>query len=370
MPHQIADIEIFGAGTWTPASGGEVTITEADLDNMVTSFQVTRNLPGFRPRLKLGHQESNEFFGGDKGLPNFGFVSDIKRVGDKILASFQDVPKALFDLMSAGRYNTVSVEVIPRAEVSGSNLFSVLTAVAVLGAELPAVKGLAELADVMLAEDEPGDLISLEGRIMLAKQTDEDQIMSKDNTVTYTQEQHDAVLAKAVADAIAATKADFAAEKTELETRVDKSEGRAKEAREALIALSDGYQAERLTNAIDKAIEDGRATPAQKPYLMTMGKQMATSTDEFSAGDGKDPVKGIAAFEAYLGDLPKAVELDTETGKASDEKPGKFATAEDEILNRVDKLQTADPKLEYRAALSTVLAAASQDLKNRYAAGE
>lgn len=372
MTKTMTDVEIFGAGTWTPASGGTITITTDDLDTMVANFAFTKESLGFKPRLKLGHQDTNKFFGGTKGAPNFGFVDEMKRVGDKLVATFRDVPTALFDLMRTGRYNTVSVEVLPKVDIEGRTFQSVLTAVAVLGAELPAVKGLAELADVMLAEDDNSGRLTMEGRIMLAQQTEEDEPMTtKDTAVAlYSQDQHQALVDAAVAKAVADTTAKFDGELKTLKGDLEATQGKLKEAKTALVTLADAAQNEKLGGIIDGAIKEGKALPAQRDMLFAMGRSMAGSADEFAAGEDGKKVKGLDAFAAYMNAQPTQIEVDTETGAASSEKPGKFGSAEDEILDLVAKAQKEDDKLDYGAALSQVLANCDQKLKDRYAAGE
>ncbi len=98
-------VEIFAAGTWHAAKGGKVTVTETDLDAMVSSFQSINQIGGYKPVLKLGHSETQRFFGGKDGAPALGFVSRIWRDGQKVLADFAGVPRALFDLIKQGRYH-------------------------------------------------------------------------------------------------------------------------------------------------------------------------------------------------------------------------------------------------------------------------
>ena len=363
MTKTIENVEIFGAGTWTPDSGGKVTITEDHLDEMVESFQVTKNELGFQPRLKLGHQETNEFFGSGKGAPNFGFIDSVRKVGDKILATFKDVPTALFDLMKAGRYNTVSVEVLPKAEVSGHQLSSVLTAVAVLGAELPAVKGLKDLADVMLAEDDNSGLLTTEGRIMLAQQTEEE-------TPMFTQEQVDALTTAAVDKAVADVTAKFEGQIVTLKSDLEAKDAKLKEARGALVQLAEAAQTEQLTTVIDAAIEEGRALPAQREMLFAMGRTMATSEQKFAAGEDGKEVGGMEAFKAYLAAQPKQVELDVESGSSSNDRPGNFQTADDEVCHLIGVARQENTDLSFADARKQVLASIPEDLKARYVAGE
>jgi hypothetical protein len=156
MAQRIDGVEIFATGKHR---GSEVvTITENDLAEMVNSFnELTTSIEGFQPVVKLGHDEAQAFFGQRKGAPNLGFIEKIWVEGSKVLANFTNVPDALVDLIKMRRFNSVSIEMFPKTVFNGREFKNVLTAVALLGAELPAVKGLKELAATLFTEeaDEP-----------------------------------------------------------------------------------------------------------------------------------------------------------------------------------------------------------------------
>lgn len=160
MPQDLKGVEIFSTGTHR---GSETTtITEADLDQMVASYDALAGKDGFKPVLKLGHEDAQKYFGQKKGAPNLGFVERIWREGSKILADFANVPNAVIDLIRNRRYNSVSIEMYPKAQIGGKTFANVLTAVALLGAELPAVKGLKELAASLFEEEIFGERIELD----------------------------------------------------------------------------------------------------------------------------------------------------------------------------------------------------------------
>ena len=129
----VKGIEIFRTGTWN----GDV-YTRKDLDEMVRNFKKV----GFQVPIKLGHKESS-------GSPAFGWVEHIKRTGDKLIANFKDLPKKLWKALKDRRFDTVSSEVFWNLERDGKKFRRVLKAVALLGAETPAVSGLAPLRTVI-----------------------------------------------------------------------------------------------------------------------------------------------------------------------------------------------------------------------------
>lgn len=146
------DIEIFATGTW-----GGMDWSEDDLDQMVTNFQ-TLHPKGIKPPVKLGHDD-NQILGQKDGQPALGWISALRRRGSKLIATLSDVPAIVKDLIDKRRYARVSSEIYPTFEATGAekNLKSgvrgrVLSAVALLGADIPEVKTLEDLGRVLNAE--------------------------------------------------------------------------------------------------------------------------------------------------------------------------------------------------------------------------
>ena len=127
----ISDVEIFRVGTWN----GDKYVAK-DLDDMVAAFDGI----GYRPPVKLGHKE-------DSGDPAYGWVASLKRVGDKLIATFEDIPDKLFTAIKNRQFDTVSSEIFWNIKRNGSTFRRALKAVAILGAEIPAVADLKPLRD-------------------------------------------------------------------------------------------------------------------------------------------------------------------------------------------------------------------------------
>lgn len=141
---QTVDIEVFATGTW-----GGLTWTEGDLDQMVANF--TALAPYIKPPVKLGHNDEQPLAQKD-GQPAFGWVSGLRRMGSKLIATVADMPAKLRDLIDKRAYRRLSSEIYPEWEGTGAeaNLKSgvvgkVLSAVALLGADIPEVKTLDDL---------------------------------------------------------------------------------------------------------------------------------------------------------------------------------------------------------------------------------
>lgn len=100
--------------------------------------------PYFSVPLVIGHSEDQEWLQ-DSGLPAWGWVTDLYRDDDLLRLDVGDLAKEIADLIRARRYATVSVEFYddPPGTCPGEGL--TLRRVAILGGDLPQVKGLASI---------------------------------------------------------------------------------------------------------------------------------------------------------------------------------------------------------------------------------
>jgi hypothetical protein len=145
----VIGVRIFETGTWTDSSGNVREWTGEDLDILVAAFGA--GVPGVVP-LKAGHTPDSfntklaekldipvELVIGDqgKGQISIGRMVTLERRGNILFASFERVPDVVAELIELGLYRTVSVEI--EDKIGGFN--AAITAVALLGAEQPAVAG-------------------------------------------------------------------------------------------------------------------------------------------------------------------------------------------------------------------------------------
>lgn len=135
--YEIKGVEIFSAGTW---NGDKYEVQ--DLDNMVSAFKEISK--GFRPPLKLGHDEKQKMLQKD-GLPAAGWVGTIYRKGEKLFADFIDIPKKIAELIKNKSYRKVSSEIYWNLSVNDKKYPFVLGAVSLLGADNPGVMNLDDI---------------------------------------------------------------------------------------------------------------------------------------------------------------------------------------------------------------------------------
>jgi hypothetical protein len=133
------EAEIFSVGVWN----GE-RFTRRDLHEIARNFRRLRGR--LKPPLKLGHDEEQTLLGQRDGDPALGWVERVWVRGDTLLARFAAVPRVVLEAIRAGRYRRVSAELYLDVRLAGRRLGKALKAVALLGADLPAVTNLADLA--------------------------------------------------------------------------------------------------------------------------------------------------------------------------------------------------------------------------------
>lgn len=133
----ISDVEIFASGVW---NGDEYS--NADLDGMVAAFD--KNKETLKPFLKLGHNNKQKLLAND-GLPAAGWIGALRRVGNKLVADFIDLPKQIFELIQNKAFRNVSSEIYFDIEINGEKFKHMLSAVALLGSNMPAVSTLKDI---------------------------------------------------------------------------------------------------------------------------------------------------------------------------------------------------------------------------------
>jgi len=161
----VPGVELIAAGTWQGHNcpEGGCRITGADIDEMVHAYESTKGT--FDAPVKLGHDDQQKLLQRD-GYPAAGWVTNLRRVGDKLVGDLEKVPALIADLMKSGAYRKRSSEIRPNAEVNGQKFKWVFSGLALLGADLPAVEGLADIeklyASLRLEKEEGTEILYFE----------------------------------------------------------------------------------------------------------------------------------------------------------------------------------------------------------------
>lgn len=138
------DFEIFSVGTW---NGDKYSVD--DLDEMVRNFDALTEQ--VKPPLKLGHDDAGVNLKLKGGQPALGWVKALKRVGEKLVATVTGMPEIVAKAIEKGLYKRVSSEIYWNLKLGDKTYKRVLSAVALLGATIPAVTNLKDL-EVFLSQ--------------------------------------------------------------------------------------------------------------------------------------------------------------------------------------------------------------------------
>lgn len=138
---ELENIEIFATGTHRGR-----TFTRKDLDQIAKNFSEFGAM--IQPPLVLGHDEHQEILQ-NSGLPSLGWLTEVEvreKDGDAVLVGkFSDVPEMAKNIIQEKRYKRISAELYEDFQEDGKSHGLALRRVALLGADIPEVKTLADV---------------------------------------------------------------------------------------------------------------------------------------------------------------------------------------------------------------------------------
>lgn len=136
------EVEVFAVGTWNG-----YPFKKEDLEKMVESYSILNGEGVLDAPLKFGHNDEQPM---TDGYPALGwidelFIKDGEDKKPKLWARFVDVPEIVYKAAQSKRYRKVSIELEFDVNHKGRMFPYVITGIALLGADLPAVNTLADL---------------------------------------------------------------------------------------------------------------------------------------------------------------------------------------------------------------------------------
>jgi len=323
------DAEVFAVGTWNGYN-----FTEQDLERIVASFKALNGGGHLEVPLKFGHNDTQPI---TDGQPAIGWVSDlyIKKDGkgrSKLMAKLADVPEVVYSAATKGLYRKVSIELEFDVKHKGVMYPYVMTGIALLGADLPAVNTLADLNAYMgrdsLVAASRAAFSAVSGNLPEKGETTMAEIDDKE-----LQRLRDLA---AKAESAEATLATFTANQQAKETKT---------ARDAVNAR------------LDKAVTDMQITPAQRA---SFAKVLRVDDDEAVRGIN------VADVEALLPEKA-VVEGDTGAGGRTFGRQGQPDTdgTTDDALDQATRKIIAESggKMGYARALELAMAADPETAK-------
>lgn len=363
----IPGIEIFAVGTWNGDKW-----TEADLDQMVNNFQKTQKF--LKPFLKLGHDEGQKLAQND-GLPSLGTVDNLRRIGNKLVADFKNVPSKIFDLIKRKAYSRVSSEIFINLKIMGEKFGKTLKAVALLGGDTPAVQN---LADIMALYAEKAGISSnncewlLNGGEVLAYEGDSEAATYEVNKTDLMEDNKMKELKEQLADALKKLSEveaelaqfrgddveklrkkldDLLAENKKLKVRVNELETKKSELDVLVKEHKDKALKSEIDKTLDGLIENKKLTPANREaaYTMIYNAKTVESEKKYKIGDKEVTPEEMVLkfFENNTVDVH--TDLNSEAGHRQN-----IGNSKDEVNDAKIKAYAEKHKVSYIEAMENV----------------
>lgn len=197
----VRGVEIFAPGT----HNGDA-YTEADIDDMIAAHAKL----DFKPAIKIGHTKDSP------GAPAYGYVTALRKVGGKLVADFESMHDSVIQALRDKRYGRVSSEVYFNLKRGANTFRRALKAVALLGADVPAVADLVPLHKMEFAADGFESVTACEQDLDVGKQAIIDALSERitklnEQITTYsTEKEQDAMTIKQLNEKKAALEAQLA----------------------------------------------------------------------------------------------------------------------------------------------------------------
>ena len=329
------EAEIFAPGTWNKTW----KFTAQDLNDIVANFKALGD--NHHVPLKFGHNDKQPM---TDGYPALGWVSDVWVKDDKLIAKFESVPAIVKKAFDAKLYRHVSVELDVDVEHRGKKYKYVLSAVALLGADIPAVNTLKDLQHYLdggerLAASRREVFSTVQGN--LTKTSEEDEM---------TKEELEQAIKAAVAP-IEASVAKFSTENATLKAENEAYKAaQAKQTEQEAVGKIKLHR-DTLTNKLETAVKGGILTPAQREgalrFMRIADDKAVLETTEVQVDE----------YIKINGNTKKVHMSDTGRGAGTQNDGGstEYNDAGSEIVARAQKLQGEDGKLSFSAARDRVM---------------
>lgn len=314
--------EIFAEGIW---NGMGFAID--DLKKIVETFDELKDV--HQVPLKMGHNKDQPM---TDGQPALGWVDALWIEGKKLMGKFVDVPEIVYNAMQQKKYRNKSIELDLDVSYKGNKYEYVLSGVALLGADIPAVNTLNDLSYYLASRrasyaaanhvtfsvnNQNGDFNMNEVDDLKAK------IASLEQTIGTLKGEN---------EKLKATNAEFSRQVADFEKKeTERAEADKKAAFERDVKA---FEAD-----VEKLVEEKKITPAARDVIMAdLGDSTKLEQAKFS----------LKAFEANA----KVID---EKGQGMSGSTGSEDGTPDEILaNRIQEYQRAN-KVDFHTAKRAVL---------------
>lgn len=336
-------IPVFKTGTHTASNGTLRTWTEADLDNIVSSYDPKKH----EAPVVIGHPKDN--------APAYGWVEALRRDGEVLMAKVKDLVPEFVELLRKRMFKKRSISLY---------LDGTLRHVGFLGAMPPAVKGLSDIAfsDADAAVTWEFNETQKEVPRMFwmdwFKKKAKEEGVELEGLPAPAPSFSEADVKKQIDDAVKKERDKMTAEFAESQkTKEDDLERR----EDALRTRERQAAKDGIKSFCEKLLKEGKLTPAVMRFGMGMEnflEQIAGIQTQVEFGEGADRKKQtpLEFMEELLSALGKQIEFKETAGTDRDIPRSGSGKAGEKMEALIQEKMKADPKLEYSAAFAEVQA--------------
>ena len=348
---ELEGVEIFSVGKWTDSAGRTETYTRQDLLDVVGIFEETKDK--VRPYLKISHKDKSRYQE-DTDLPALGWVSRLYMEGNKLVADFTHVPKTLKKLALAGAYARVSSEFYNELKILGKVRKWALKAVALLGAEVPALDSLKSIAELYQAPSGEGVEVSMFDNsfsIYDASGTPEpvDDVIESERKKRMSEKKVEELQAQV---------SKLEASNTDLSKSVEAKDTEIAEQKKQFGDAETSRKKEDAVAHMEKAMEKGSFAPAIKDHMTAIINALAQSDTVVQFSD-KDS-SGLDVFKDMCEKAPVVQSFEEKLKGESDADEGGESSTEgglnvsEEIDKKIKLYQADHPDVGYKDAMTFV----------------
>ena len=324
-------VEVFSVGKWNG-----IDFTVQDLQLMANAFSKLGE--NHKVPLKMGHNEEQPF---TDGQPALGWVNDLAVEGEKLIAHMTDIPDVVYTAFQSKLYRHVSIELDMGVEHKGEHYPFVLSGVALLGADIPAVNNIGDLSQFMSRDFKSSKKACFTATNKPAKEdagmTDLEKMQAQLDSLTASLASKDSQIADLAAD-----KVKFERDNTDMQAKIKATEEANKKA-EFSRKKAD------LEVNLEKLITDKKIIPAQREAFMAQYKDDDTVIDLLNANID------VLAMSA-------SVDNDGENGSQEGAEEG---AAHEIVFERANKIMEKQTGVNFSTATDMVLKA-DKDLAKRW----
>ena len=317
--YELENVEIFKVGRWKGDN-----YTKEDLDEMIRAFEEVGNL--VKPYIKLGHDEDQKLLQKD-GYPAAGWITGLKRKGDSLLAKFSGLPEKIYFLIKNKAYGRMSSEIFNKVIFGGKKYSKVVRAVALLGANTPAVETLDDFINLYTENLEYEIYTTDDYENIKSENNIKEKVMDKEmNVEKYTNQIFE----------LQSELKKFTDEKKELESMIEKFTKENEDLKKFISDKEKENHEKEVEFFINDSLEKGKILPSQKEFLVKLSRDK----------------EGFEQAKSFIENQPKIVEFSKE--KSEYKEIDKSKKSDDTMLDEKIKKYAKENNVSYMEAFDMI----------------